>query len=213
MISRRQLMRNMVMGGAGAAAAMAATPMRGRAAGECDGTGNCVVGIPTNVFNEVDAKQKSSQWCWAASAQMILNYYDIPATQEEIVRRIKGTTANEAANGYEILRALSGRVKDKSGQLKQVNCQVVGITVANILLDLYHDRPLLLAYETGEGGHAVVLTAINFRTYETMRGTDFDLISVTVRDPWPGRPSRQVWSAAQLGARTEFMARVLVEDA
>jgi hypothetical protein len=212
MITRRQLVKNIVMGGIGTAGALIAKPMLALAGGECDAMGNCVVGIATNVLNQVDAKQKSSQWCWAASAQMILNYYQIPATQEEIVLRIKGAFVDEAANYLEILEALNGRATDKNGNTKRIQCQTMGITVGNILVDLYEDRPLLLAYDTGEGGHAVVLTAVTFRTYETDAGTDFDLVSVTVRDPWPTRPSRQTWSAAQLAARTSFMARVTVED-
>ena len=45
------------------------------------------VGIRTVDFNFVAAAQQQSEWCWAASIQMILNYYGIPATQQEIVTR------------------------------------------------------------------------------------------------------------------------------
>lgn len=42
-----------------------------------------VVGIPTDSFNKVYATQRNSEWCWAASIQMILNYYGINIAQED----------------------------------------------------------------------------------------------------------------------------------
>ena len=49
------------------------------------------VGIPTETFNFVASTQRSTNWCWAASIQMTLNYYGVAITQEEIVARTYGT--------------------------------------------------------------------------------------------------------------------------
>jgi hypothetical protein len=46
------------------------------------------VGIPSFMFTP--AAQQQDEWCWAASIQMILNWYHIPVTQEMIVNQIKG---------------------------------------------------------------------------------------------------------------------------
>ncbi len=213
MLNRRKMLKKVMMAGAGAAGATLMGPMVARAAGECDAFGNCVVGIPTNVFNMVDAKQRSSKWCWAASAEMILNYWSIPITQEEIVYRIKGGFSDEAANYHEIVDSLNGVATNTAGGTSLVSTQTVGVTIENMLTDLYEDRPLLLAYDTGAGGHAVVLTAVNFRMIETYHGEDVELVSVTVRDPWPDRPSKSIWNADELAARTNFMARVYVDHA
>ena len=47
-------------------------------------------GILTQQFDFVAAAQQMDEWCWAASVQMILQYYEIPVTQEEIVARVFG---------------------------------------------------------------------------------------------------------------------------
>jgi len=48
------------------------------------------VGIPSNSMNYYAAGQNNSQWCWAASIQMVLNGYGVNINQEQIVARTYG---------------------------------------------------------------------------------------------------------------------------
>ncbi|MGH7602471.1 MAG: C39 family peptidase [Gemmatimonadaceae bacterium] len=48
------------------------------------------VRIPRADFEVAYAEQANSNWCWAASIQMILNYYGISIKQQEIVGRSYG---------------------------------------------------------------------------------------------------------------------------
>lgn len=52
------------------------------------------VGIPSEKFNFFVSSQRNSNWCWAASLQMIFNYYNVNITQEQIVERSYGTDPN-----------------------------------------------------------------------------------------------------------------------
>jgi len=53
-------------------------------------------GIPSKDFKyraapESSGRQRQTNWCWAASIQMVLNFHGVDVTQEEIVQRIFGT--------------------------------------------------------------------------------------------------------------------------
>src|SRR5438309_1594878 len=50
------------------------------------------VGIPGDSFNYFASSQHNTNWCWAASIQMIFNYYGIAITQEQIVARSYGVS-------------------------------------------------------------------------------------------------------------------------
>ena len=52
------------------------------------------VGIKTENFNYYASSQRNSNWCWAASIQMILNYYGVNITQEQIVEKSYGKSTN-----------------------------------------------------------------------------------------------------------------------
>jgi len=208
MIDRRSIIHTLALGVPGMALA---SPLIARADGNCDYSGNlCDVGIRTDNFNAVNAKQRASQWCWAACAQMILNYHQVPVTQEDVVWRIKGVIRDEAANYYEIMSALNGEYPtSEEGGRAEVTCLETKST-DDIIDDLYKNWPLMLAYDTGDSGHAVVLTAARFKVTRTQNGKRRSLISLTVRDPSPERPSRQIWDAREMVDRTVFFARVFV---
>src|ERR1700753_1510433 len=53
-------------------------------------------GIKSQDFNYFASSQHNSNWCWAASLQMIFNYYGINITQEQIVARSYGVESNGA---------------------------------------------------------------------------------------------------------------------
>src|SRR5260370_13490759 len=66
------------------------------------------IGIPTPVADFVAAAQAQDMWCWAACIQMILNFYGIPITQDEIVTRVYGYPINEPATDGVISASLNG---------------------------------------------------------------------------------------------------------
>src|SRR3954447_6057975 len=51
-------------------------------------------GILREVFDFTAASQRENEWCWAASIQMVLNYYNVAITQEEIAARTYGLDAS-----------------------------------------------------------------------------------------------------------------------
>src|SRR5690606_1346325 len=58
------------------------------------------VGVPTSDFSAIATfgKQRNTNWCWAACIQMVLNYYNIPVAQEQIVKRTLGKLADKPAD-------------------------------------------------------------------------------------------------------------------
>src|SRR5207253_8273207 len=78
------------------------------------GPGIWAAGIPSNEFEffaapETEGHQRQSNWCWAASVQMVLNYRGVPVTQEQVVQRIfAGAVPNVPGQPNQILTALSG---------------------------------------------------------------------------------------------------------
>jgi len=153
------------------------------------------VGISSERFNYVASSQQQSQWCWAASIQMVLNYYGIAIQQPEIVARTYGTDyfrnlPNWAGSFEAITANLNYAGLDNYGQAYQVQSVVYyGAPDAQTLIDeLSRQRPVIVGYQTGPGaGHAVVITAASY--IETSTGSV--LQSVVVRDPWPSLQNNQ----------------------
>lgn len=56
--------------------------------------GSVFTGIDQEDFPLVEAKEASGAWTWGASVQMLLSYYGANQTQESIIERTFGTSAN-----------------------------------------------------------------------------------------------------------------------
>jgi hypothetical protein len=142
------------------------------------------VGIPTDSFDYVAAAQEAHEWCWAASSQMILRWFDIEVSQNDVVNRVKGHLTDQAASERDITAALNGVARLRSGKtamVKAINSRGLPHPVA-ILTALEHKLPLLLAIDTGpRSGHTVVLTAAKY--IRTSSGPQ--IISLIIRDPYP----------------------------
>lgn len=143
-----------------------------------------VVGIPTAQFNFVSAAQMKTEWCWAASVQMVLNWYKIPVTQADVVNRIYHKTDDLAASENQITRALSGIAYDRRGHKLQVSAvRETGIPSPSLLISqLSREHPMLLTVHSEHRMlHAVVLTSAEYVT----TGTGIHVNSLTIRDPSP----------------------------
>lgn len=144
-------------------------------------------------------KQRMSQWCWAATLQMVLNYHGVAIAQEDIVLRAYGGFINRPAHGVgEIAQSVTGwQFSDRQQVPWLVEAVAVEqINVTSLLQDLHFNQPVVLALQNEQdaGGHAYVLSAITYKV--DARGRVFPL-SVSLRDPWPEKPAHSVldWSA------------------
>jgi hypothetical protein len=148
------------------------------------------VGIPSNVFNFYSAAQQKDEWCWAASIQMVLNYYGINIRQDQIVARSYGVDP------------ATGDIPDQPGSLQTVTANLNNWSIDNsgtryvvraafsygapsaayLIQELSAQRPILVSYmPSPSSGHAVVITGCSY--IPTMGGP---LIrSIIIRDPWP----------------------------
>ncbi len=149
------------------------------------------VGIPRANFNYFASSQRNSNWCWAASLQMVFNYYGVNITQEQIVARSYGTdqTGNlpNWAGSFNVITAnLNNWNADNNGRQYVVAATLNGgaPTPAYLIQELIAQRPVLIGYQTSQTtGHAVVITACSY--IQTDQGPVIQ--SIIVRDPWPSK--------------------------
>ena len=149
------------------------------------------VGIPSHQMNYFAAAQENSQWCWAASIQMVLNYYDVNINQQQIVARTYGVDPfgnlpNWPGSFQAIHQNLNNWNVDNNGDNYVVSAQIgVGAPSPSILLsELNQGHPVIIGYNSGSGGgHAVIITAVSYT--QTMNGPIIQ--SIVVRDPWPSQ--------------------------
>jgi hypothetical protein len=151
-----------------------------------------VVGISRAYVNrwarpKVRGRQLESNWCWAASVQMVLNMARIPVTQEQIVKRIFGRSENLPGTPVQIMKALDGWTSMYEGKNVLVSA-FIEPSYDQILLDLYLNYPVILALKFGgKIGHAVVITAAKYKVVNGKK----QILYFLVRDPWPKNPSAE----------------------
>lgn len=146
-------------------------------------------GIPSQKMNYYAASQQNSNWCWAASLQMIFNYYGVDIRQDQIVRGSYGTDPygrlpNWTGSTGLITRNLNNWNVDNRGRRYAVQSRMYNgaPTPVYLVQELSAGRPVLIGYRSGaNSGHAVVITAVSY--YNTVYGPQIQ--SIVVRDPWP----------------------------
>jgi hypothetical protein len=147
------------------------------------------VGIPTARFNYYASSQRNSNWCWAASLQMIFNYYGVNITQEQIVARSYGSdpygNLPNWAGSFQVITAnLNNWSVDNNGRNYAVEATMNwgAPTPLYLIQELTEQHPVLIGYQSGpNSGHAVVITACTY--IQTLNGPMIQ--SIVVRDPWP----------------------------
>jgi len=139
------------------------------------------VGPPKEAVDKIAAAQEESMWCWAASIQTVLHYFNVTISQEQIVARIYGTAVNEPASDAAISASLNGWAFDCHVRKIVIRSRVAtGPPSLNVLMnEVARGRPILVTVNPAGSsiGHAVVLTAA---THIGRRVT-----SLVYRDPWP----------------------------
>jgi hypothetical protein len=147
------------------------------------------VGIRSSIMNFFVANQDNSNWCWAASIQMVLNYYGVSITQPEIVARTYGLNPNGSLPNWTgsfsaITANLNNWNIDNTGKPYAVTASLNwgAPTPAVLLKELSQGHPVIVGYKSGSNsGHAVVITAANY----DMSPMGPIIQSVVARDPWP----------------------------
>jgi hypothetical protein len=196
---------------AGGAAAGVLGPARiVRAEGECSlpqcnpFNGYCVqtcrVGLPSDTLTFVAARQRSSQWCWAACIQMVFGAHGYDVPQEVFVQQTFGQITDMPGTPVQILNALNRSYTDTAGQTFTGVGDVMSVSLETIAADLRDRQPLII----GALGHATMLTAL---AWQQDNLGNVQVLDAVIRDPWPGSPSRRSLTAREW-ANVSFVARV-----
>lgn len=184
----------------------ALSPILARAAETCTPI-YCDVGLPNIVMTPA---QQCQQWCWAACIQAIFGLNNHPIDQRVIVQKLFGGLICAPANNPQMFAAINGQWIDSNGQQFHAQADVLYDPLFHIVRhdalpiminELRYGRPLI----NGAVGHATVLTAIRYRN--TPAGPQ--VISATIRDPWPLNPNRRLLMPHEMMGTT-FIARVMV---
>lgn len=166
----------------------------------------CTVGIASTAVDVVADPQHASEWCWAATAEMIFRTHGYAISQETIVHDVYGNLANMPASPNAVARLLAHVYTAADGRRFIVRARNVSYATGAIAQELAAGRPLFLATRN----HAMMLTAM---TYLVRRNGTLRPVGAVVRDPWP-RPGarvareRRVLAPADLGS----IVRVLAVD-
>ena len=143
-------------------------------------------GIPPDEFRQHYRPQQETQWCWAASVEMVLATQEVNVPHNAIVEYIKGVQLNMPGSVEEMAKAINGMHKDATGRPVIVAGQPVnGAPFPAVLFNHMKNRnPTILTYQGGPGiGHAVVLFGIE-ADVDTEQGTFF-ITGLHVADPFP----------------------------
>lgn len=147
------------------------------------------IGIRSDILNNNFAVQRNSMWCWAAAIQMILRYYGVNISQEDIVKQSFGVDEwgnikNKPA-GFDIMtQHLNKFGIDVKGKHYVVQSLLhPGAPEPTLLLrELSANRPILLSYQSRPRmNHAVVCTAAKI----VLENNETKIKNIIVRDPAP----------------------------
>jgi hypothetical protein len=164
----------------------------------------CTDGIRSELL-PVGAYQQASEWCWAASIEMVFSYYGHRVSQKRIVKETWGAVVNMPGDPEQILENLNRTWKDEHGNTFSSTADSVSANAANAVVDLKNNRPLII----GALGHATVLTALTCDVDNASRA--WAVVAATVRDPWPTNGGRRILTAQEWN-NINFAARIVVED-
>jgi len=161
-------------------------------------------------FDFATVSQKETQWCWAACITMVLNYYDIPCTQEEVVMRTYGTLVNYPARDlYQIAQYLNGWGVDRQGRQVIVQAEAYSSAPFDAILSVLSDgRPFIIGVGNGYSGHVVVCYGVDWvNNYWGPEVTKF-----YVYDPWPDNGYSE-WDTRELNMYWVGAIDIEVQDA
>ncbi len=145
------------------------------------------LGILSQKFEQYFVDQINSEWCWAASLQMVFNYNTISIRQDQIVQRTFGNLGNNPANDQIITGNLNNTNVDNNGKKYVVSASFnPGFPPANVLIsELNLQHPILIGYQSSfNSRHVVVITACSFSQNPNPYLPPI-IKTIIVRDPFP----------------------------
>jgi hypothetical protein len=150
------------------------------------GLSHCVVGFQHAGFDQAVAQQQAnSEWCWAATLSMILNYEGLHVSQKAIVLHRWGSLANMPSGALkDFTDHISGLWTDAGPQFTLNIVEIDPTDVDQIASALHENYPLMLMTTH----HAMVLTGLGFtvdNAANVLVDTETGVPAVTVFDPWP----------------------------
>lgn len=114
-------------------------------------------------FTEIATGQRCRNWCWAASAEMLVRSQGVVVPQEAFVRKIFGPTMPclPSGNFDNIVRAISGTYPRKDGGTVNLTAAYnwgIPTNTAAMVRSITEGRPFLFGY----AGHALVAYGISW---------------------------------------------------
>lgn len=165
----------------------------------------CEAGIDSSLAHVTAAAvngQHQTQWCWAASIEMVFRYYGYRVPQEKIVADTWGNIVNLPGQPGQILANLNRVWIDAQGRRFRAGGDSYSANPITAAQDLANDMPLII----GTMGHAMVLTSLTY--LRAMNGAG-EVKAAVVRDPWPDKGRRVL--SAQEWYGTSFLARIRIQ--
>jgi hypothetical protein len=153
------------------------------------GVQQCETGVRLGTIQTV--RQRKMHWCWAASIAAVFGVHGYKVDQRRIVEKIFGDENDHPAAGPQIIEAINGSWETYDGEDFDAEGEVLWDTqfffgrpdaIPQAAQELIDGNPLII----GTQGHATVLTAM---TYLRNVYTQGQILSLTVRDPWPLNPN------------------------
>ena len=128
-------------------------------------------------------RQRRNNWCWAASAQMLLNHAGYPVNQEIFSLLKNGYIQDQPGSMLDTIQVIRrlNRVKNLN-----VSFDLVPREAPHLIRQFLLNRPLMVFLDLGgEIGHFVVLEGV---TYDFVFGQPI-IRTLVFRDPEPSMPS------------------------
>lgn len=134
------------------------------------------------LLNIAAVQQEQSNWCWAASTEMVADYFGANATQTDIVRYVKGSVVNETGTVYDIQKGLSHYNISSTPVLSSLSFQTIVNQINN-----GQPQVAIIRWASG-GGHAYVIRGY----YEDTSASKQDVYYI---DPWDASYNLMAYSS------------------
>jgi len=169
-------------------------------------------GLPDRYVHYVRAKKSEEQWTWSACVQMIAAIYDIPITQQQVIKKLEKRQTNTTRPESEIANALCGYAIKRDGTQAWIGLAAYPLVsgAEETISNLSCHRPFLARMKdrNGEGGHVYLLTSVTYVL--DSKGAPV-LCSALLRDPLPKSPAKIEISWSEFMSRTTLIASVSIE--
>ncbi len=159
-------------------------------------------------------RQRSPNWCWAATAQMILQFFEIETSQEAIVNQSYGGLFDVPGGIEPVNLYLNRQIYEQNPSFRgysSVRFVQTKVETESLYEWLRQEQPLFAAMSSlgpkQSTGHTRVVTAGGFRRDAAGR---LKVDQVILRDPAPAAPTWIAMSGENFLRRTQVLARLQI---